>query len=115
MVAETQNTYASVYRGTTENQFGDQIDADLPVIRGLPVTLLETGKQVQDPSSHTPRTIREVLCMVPEYAGISTTDRIYDEATSQTYIVIGITRPAGLTGAPTDIVLNLKRVSATTA
>ncbi len=115
MGAETANTSAAVYRGTAENQFGDQIDADIPVIQGLPVTLIETGKQVQDPSSSTPRTIRQVLCIVPDYAGISNTDRIYDEATGEVYIVIGVTRPPTLIGAPTDITLDLKRVSAQTA
>lgn len=115
MGAETANACATVYRGTSENQFGDVTDADIPLIQGLPVTLIETGKQVQDPSSATPRTIRQVLCIVPDYAGLTSTDRILDEATGQVYIVIGVTRPPTLIGAPTDITLDLKRVSAQTA
>lgn len=115
MGAETANAVASVYRGTTENWAGDTVDADIPVIRGLPVTLIETGKQVQDPSSATPRTIRQILCIVPDYAGLTNSDRILDEGTGNVYIVIGVTRPPTLIGAPTDITLDLKRISATTS
>ena len=115
MGAETVNTYASLLRGTGVNQFGDQVDAATPVITCLPVTLAETGKTVQDPSSATPRTIREVVCLVPQYAGVINTDRILDEGTGQVYIVISVTTPPTIIGAPVDTVLSLKRISAQTA
>lgn len=114
MGAETANTTASVLRGTTSNQFGDVIDASTPVITGLPVTLIETGKTVQDPSTQSPRTIRQVKCWVPEFAGVVSTDRIMDERTGDVFIIIGVTKPPTTIGAPVDTVLDLKRVTAST-
>jgi hypothetical protein len=43
------------------------------------------------------------------------TDRILDEGTGDVYIIIGVTHPATLTGAPVDVVLDLKRITAQTA
>ena len=114
MGAETVNTTCQIWRGSTTNQFGDSIDANTPIITGLPVTLIETGKTVQDPSTPTPRTVREIRCIVPEWAGVLTTDRIYDERTADTYMVISVTKPPTIIGAPVDTVCQLRRVSAST-
>jgi hypothetical protein len=112
MGAETVNTSCTVFFGTTVNWAGDTVDSNDPVITGLPVTLVETGKQVQDPSSPTPRTIRQITAIVPAYAGITSKHRLMDERTGDKYMVIAVTRPGTLTGAPVDIVCDLKRVSA---
>lgn len=114
-VAETCNTAVSVLRGTTFNQFGDEVDANDPVIEHLPATLIETGHKTQDPSSPTPRTIREITCRVPYWSGVQDTDRILDERTQDIYIIISVTRPPTIIGAPVDLVLSLKRVSANSA
>lgn len=111
MGAETQNAVVDILRGTTANWAGDITDSDEIFISGLPATLIETGKTVQDPSSQTPRTIREVLCIVPEYAGVLNTDRIRDQATGEKFMVLSVTRPPTILGAPTDRVLSLKRTS----
>jgi len=110
--AETQNCLISVLRGTAVNQFGDEVDSNVPFISGLPATLIETGKTVQDPSTPTPRTIRQITAIVPEWAGVLNTDRLLDESTGDTYIIISVTRPPTIIGAPVDLVLQLKRVSA---
>ena len=112
MGAETANTTCSVLTGSTVNQFGDVIDSNTPRISGLPITLIETGKTVQDPSTPTPRTVREIYCSVPEWAGVLNTDRIMDERTQDVYIVISVTKPATIIGAPVDTVCQLKRISA---
>lgn len=114
-VAETQNTQVTVMRSTTENAFGDVIDDNTPFLEHLPATLIETGKRVQDPSTQSPRTIRQVKCWVPEFAGVVNTDRIKDESTGDVYIIIGVTKPPTTIGAPVDTVLDLKRISASTA
>jgi hypothetical protein len=114
-IAEICNTTATVFHGTTQNQFGDTVDDNQPVMTGLPVLLAETGKTVQDPSSPTPRTIRQITCQVPQYAGITSDYRIKDEATGDTYIIIGITTPPTIIGAPVDVILDLKRISAQTS
>ena len=112
MVAETQNCRVSVLRGTTVNWAGDEVDADVPVIEHLPATLVETGRKTQDPSSPTPRTIREITLRVPYWSHLTDSDRVYDETTGDTYIVISVTRPPTIIGAPVDIVASLKRVTA---
>lgn len=114
MGAETANTTASILRGTSSNWAGDQVDANTPVITGLPITLIETGKSVQDPSTPTPRTIRQIYANVPEWAGILNTDRLMDERTGDVYIVISVTKPPTIIGAPVDTVLGLRRVTANT-
>jgi hypothetical protein len=83
-------------------------------ISDLPATLVETGKSVQDPSTPTPRTIREISCWVPLWAGVKSTDRIRDQRTGDVFMVISVTRPPTIIGAPVDEVLQLKRVSANT-
>lgn len=115
MGAETANTTATVIRGTAQNWAGDTVDASTPYISGLPVTLIETGKTVQDPSSATPRTIRQIYCNVPEWAGILNTDRLMDDRTGDVYIIISVTKPPTIIGAPVDTVLQLKRVTANAA
>jgi hypothetical protein len=112
MGAETANTTCSVLSGSTVNQFGDSIDANSPRISSLPITLIETGKSVQDPSTPTPRTIRQIYANVPEWAGITNDDRIYDERTGDTYIIVAVTKPPTIIGAPVDTVLQLRRVTA---
>lgn len=111
-VAETQNCLITVLSGTTVNQFGDEIDANAPRIEHMPATLIETGHTTQDPSTPTPRTIREVLLHVPQWARVSDSDRVLDETTGDIYIVISVTRPPTLIGAPVDEVCSLKRVTA---
>ena len=115
MGAETANTSATIYRGTGQNWAGDTVDSNVPLLTGLPVTLVETGKTVQDPSTPTPRTIRDIYCSVPQWAGVTSTDRLMDESTGDVYMIISVTRPPTTTGAPVDTVLQLKRVSANAA
>jgi hypothetical protein len=112
MGAETANTSATIYRGTTSNQYGDVVDSNVPFISGLPVTLIETGKSVQDPSTPTPRTIRQIYANVPEWAGITNSDRLMDERTGDVFIIISVTKPPTIIGAPVDTVCQLKRISA---
>lgn len=113
MVAEVSNTQVSVYRGTTVDATGYPADAATPVLQGLDAFLAETGQLTQDPSSPTPRTIRQIVCKVPAWTRVTTSDRIYDERTGDTYMVITVTRPPTLDGTHQDLTLNLKRVTAT--
>lgn len=112
MGAETQNCAVSILRGTTTNWAGDEVDANVPVIEHLPATLIETGHKTQDPSSPTPRTIREITLRLPYWSGVTDSDRILDERTGDTYMVISVTRPPTIIGAPVDLLISLKRVTA---
>jgi len=114
-VAEIANTAVTVYRGSAENQFGEAVDANIPLFTGVPAFIAETGKSVQDPASPTPRTIRQVTCQLPAVTGVLNTDRIMDESTGDVFIVISVTKPPTIIGAPVDLVLGLKRVTASGA
>ena len=112
MVAEAANTYCSVLRGTTTSAFGDTIDDSQVLYQHVPAVLAETTRTIQDPSTPTPRTIRDVICKLPAWTGVLNTDRITDEASGDVFIILGVTSPPTLTGAPVDLYLQLKRVSA---
>ena len=110
-VAEIANCTVTVLRGTTSNQFGDTIDANTPVLTGVPAFIAETGKTTQDPSTPTPRVIRQVAGQIGDFTGLLSTDRLMRERDSQLFIVLDVTTPDSLLGAPVDLVLSLKRVS----
>lgn len=111
-VAETANTRCTLYSGTTANWAGDEVDANVPVLEHVPATLIETGHKTQDPSSPTPRTIREITLRLPYWTNATTDMRVLDERTQDIYMVISATRPPTIIGAPVDLVLSLKRVTA---
>lgn len=114
MVAAAANTTISVLRGETPDEYGDLIDSNDVAFAGVPAILIETSRQTTDPSNPTPRTIRSVVLTVPEWVGLLDTDRISDESTGNVYMVIEVTKPPTLMGAPVDTSAALKRVTATT-
>lgn len=109
---ELANTYATILRGTTTTPLGDVIDSDTPYLEGIPAILVETGRNTQDPSSPTPRTIRQITCTLPDWVEVLNTDRIRDERSRETFIIITVTRPPDTFGPPPGVVLALKKVTA---
>lgn len=109
---ELANTYVSVLRGTTKTPLGDVIDSDTPFLEGIPAVLVETGRQTQDPSTSSPRTIRQVTCALPDWVQVLNSDRIRDERSRETYIIITVTRPPDVFGPAPGVVLALKKVTA---
>jgi hypothetical protein len=103
-----------VLRGTTTSALGDVIPTGDAVMTGVPAFIGETGSKVQDPSTETPRTIRQVTGRMPAWAGVLNTDQILDERTGDTYIILSVTSPPSLFGRREDwpVVLDLKRVTA---
>lgn len=115
MLAETSNVTVSVLRGTSVNQWGDVVDDLTPAFEHVRATLVETSKEIQDPSTQTPRTIREIICWVPEFLGVTTDDRIKDEVSGLTYMIAGIMKPPTIVRMNLPVQLNLKRVSGNNA
>jgi hypothetical protein len=112
VTADAANARISILRGTTENVLGDTVDDDQVAFEHIPAIVVETGRTIDDPSTPTPRVIREIVAHVPWWTQLTSKDRIYDEGTHDTYIVIGVTRPPTLIGAPVDLMAQLKRVTA---
>ena len=109
---ELCNTSCTIFRGTTTTALGDVIDSNTPLIEHIPAVLVETGRNTQDPSTSTPRTIRQITCTLPNWVQILNTDRLLDERTGDTYIIIDVTRPPDTFGPPPGVLLALKRVTA---
>ena len=115
MSAETVNTRCTLFSGTTVNWAGDEVDANVPVLEHVPATLIETGHKTQDPSSPTPRTIREITLRLPYWTKVTDDMRVMDERTGDIFMVISVTRPPTIIGAPVDLEISLKRVTANSA
>jgi hypothetical protein len=112
---EITNTTCSVLRGTSVDAWGNQQDAGVPYMQGVPAFLAETSRTAYDRASQTPRTVRTTTCVLPDYVGVSTSDQITDESTGYRYAIEDILAPPTLMGAPADVVLTLRRVTAATA
>ena len=116
MVAEAQNAYVDLLRGTTTDAYGDTADSMVPVIQGMPAILAETTQSVFDPATQMPRTVRQATCKVPSWAGVLSTDQIRDSLTGNVYAVIDVITPPVLTslamGGPPDTLLTLRRITA---
>lgn len=111
---EIANTTVAVLRGTAANAYGDPVDTRIPVYTGISAYLGERSKQAFDSASQTPRTVRSVVCVVPGWTDVHTTDQIQDESTGYVYAIEDVLKPPTLMGAPVDEVLTLRRVTGTT-
>jgi hypothetical protein len=113
MPAETVNALVTLLRGNSTDAYGDPDDSgDTVFLEHIPATLIETGKNVEDPSTSSPRTIRQIFCSVPGYIGVVDTDRIRDERTGNVYMIISVDDAPTLIGETPETQLGLKRVSA---
>lgn len=77
-------TYISVYRGTTEDAEGDEVEIDTPLYTRIPASIIEgRPRQVESGTSATPRVIRQATMRVIRTADIKRNDRIKDEKTGE--------------------------------
>lgn len=109
---EVANCTISLLRGTDVDAWGSLRDSGEPYMQGVPAFLAETSKTAYDRATQTPRTIRSTTCVVPDFIGVVNTDQILDESTGSKYAIEDIVRPPTLMGAPVDIVLTLRRITA---
>lgn len=109
------NTQVTLFRGgTAKNAYGDKIDAELvPYMQHVPACLTETSQNVLDPATQTPMTVRSSQLLIPTWTGALESDQVMDEATGDLYAVIDIVNPPTIIGAPVDLRLTLRRVTAT--
>ncbi len=114
MSAEIYNCTISILRGTGVNALGDIVDARIPVYTGIGAYLGERSKTVFDPATQTPRTVRSIVCVVPSWTDVFSSDQILDETSQYIYAIEDVTHPPTLMGAPVDEILTLRRVTANT-
>lgn len=103
---------ASVLRGVTENEFGDEVDANTPIAQHIPMSIIEDSHRIMDPVSGTPRVIRTVGCFAPSNTDVTEDDRILDETHGVTYVVQGVTQQRSWSYTP-DIELDLRQINDT--
>lgn len=103
-------TSVSVLRGTTEDEWGDEIDSTTPAYTGVPAAIVESSRVTTDPATQAPRTIRSISCVMPGWADVLNSDRLQDEATGSIFAVIEVSAQPSL-GYPPDTLLTLRRVT----
>lgn len=82
------NTTIAIYRGSSQDSFGDEVDADTPVRTGVPASLIEgRPREVNSGTTNTPRVVRTATLRVNNSEMIRRGDRIKDESTGQFYRV----------------------------
>lgn len=108
------NASVSLLRGgTASNAYGDVIDGELVTyMTHVPATLIETGQTVLDPNTQTPMIIRSSVLLVPPWTQALASDQVIDESNGDLYMVQDIELPPTTIGAPVDLKLILKRISA---
>lgn len=111
-------TRITIYRGTVIDEGGDEAPTDTPLKTGVLASIVEkattvfsSGSTVQDPTTPTPRVVRQLIGRVGSTVDIRTKDRIEDERTGERYVVMNVTRMHQYGRRP-DIGLELKRVEA---
>lgn len=102
----------SVLRGTTTNQWGDQVDdpTATPVASGIPACIEVTNTSAFDPGTQQIRTIRTISGSIQSDTDVRETDRLRDDASGAVYIVESVTQRGG-PGFTADLELVLKQVS----
>lgn len=106
---ELANTTLTIMRGVSANAYGDLTDVGAPIYTGVPAAVTESSKQVFDPATQTPRTIRTMKAVVAGWTDVLDSDTLRDESTGSYYMISDIQRqPTGPTGISPDIILTLR-------
>jgi hypothetical protein len=106
---ELANTRLTIMRGTTVNAYGDESDVGSPIATGIPAAVTESSKQVWDPATQQPRTVRTSKCVVPGWVDVVNSDTLLDETTGNAFMIQDIQlQPTGPTGIPPAKILTLR-------
>jgi hypothetical protein len=83
-------TRGAILRGTTTNQWGEEVDADTPAptpLDDFPCSIIETSRDVYDPAEGTWRSVRKLVGRVPLYVSVIEGDRLRDNVTGEIFII----------------------------
>ena len=106
---ELANTRITIMRGTVASPYGDLTDVGTPIYSHVPAGLVESSKQVFDPATQQPRTIRTSTAVVSGYTDVLDSDTIRDETSGNYFMIEDITlQPTGPTGIRPNKVLTLR-------
>lgn len=108
MIFRANTTITILSKDSELDEWGDPMDSSAIVQTRIPASITETGTSDYSENSTRPRVIRNAICRVSTaYAGmISNNNRIKDEQTQETWIILSVTRPNNAVGhVPMHIVL----------
>lgn len=102
------NTRVTVLRGGAEDELGDVIDVDTPVLHGLPMTIIEVSATTIPPGESAPRTVRQVVGRSRYGLDIRPLDKLLDEATGEVYQVDARHNPVRLLSGSRQVRYDLR-------
>jgi hypothetical protein len=83
-------TKVTIYRGQSEDEWGDDIDNDNIVASGVLASILEQKTWFSPEVSTQPHNYRYARLRVRHGTDVQTNDRIKDERTGQTWLITNI-------------------------
>lgn len=103
-------TTVSIYRGTTTDTFGDEVDDNsTPAATGVTASLLEQSRRVFVPAENRMTVVRIVTGRLTSGVDVQEADRLKDERTEKVYLVEAVSAPQSPIGKA-DIKLDLRRI-----
>ena len=100
MIFRANTTISVLSDATTTDEWGDPVDSGTVAVSGIPASITETGATGYSEVSTRPRVIRNALCRVSTYYAdqITNNNRIRDEKTGDTWIILSVTLPNNAVG-----------------
>jgi hypothetical protein len=98
----------SVLRGSTVNDYGDEVDSETVVSTDILGSVIERTKQVFNPDDGRVATVRFLTGRFDGRADIQDGDRIKDQKTGEVFVVASLARPTNAV-VKSDIVADLTK------
>ncbi|MCA1840199.1 MAG: hypothetical protein ABR585_12490 [Gemmatimonadaceae bacterium] len=93
-VINRATTTVTVYRGSTYNAWGDEVDSDTIVATGVRASILEQTVDAKTEITTVPHSYRFAKMRVTAGTDIRQNDRIMDEKTQEVWTIVQISRRA---------------------
>lgn len=113
MTGVLATTRVAVYRGTTLNAIGDEVDSTTPVagLLDVPIAITERSRKVFTQESDEVRTVRYVVGRIQNgKTDIRKDDRLYDNRTGRGYYVDEVTGGERTIAGTSPLQLDLRKV-----
>jgi hypothetical protein len=109
-VLAVATTTLTVYRGTSTDAYGDEVDNDTIAASGIPASIVEQTRRVTTRDDPTPRIVQSATGRVTAGTDITDQDRVKDERTGAVYIVDAVSSMTNAAVAA-DLRLDLRRTT----
>ena len=99
----------TVLRGSSINEYGDEIDGDAVTSQNIQGSVIEKSRANFDPASSRVSTIRYLVGRFNSNSDIQDGDRIRDEKTLEVFVVNSVSRGSNLVHK-SDVVVDLTKI-----